>query len=947
MTPERWRQIEEIFQTVIERAPGERKSALTQYCGGDDELRREVESLLDHEVPGSFIHEPIRGAAQSLTGESGDELIGLRLGAYQVARLIGRGGMGVVYEAVRDDRQFEQKVAIKIVKRGMDTDFVRDRFTRERRILARLEHPNIARLIDGGETEDRLPYFVMEFVEGHAISEYCEANQLSINERLKLFRQVCAAVQFAHQNLVVHRDIKPSNILIGKDGAPKLLDFGIAKLLSPDTSEAETRTITEMRLMTPDYASPEQVRGKDITTASDTYSLGVVLYELLTGVRPHQFKTRSPFEIERAICDTETEKPSAAVSRSTGAPAKLRKQLAGDLDNIVLMAMRKEPERRYQSVEQFSEDIRRRLEGLPVIARNDSAAYRTGKFIQRHKLGVVATALVILSLVGGIAVANYQARRAERRFQQVRKLANTFLFDFHDKIQNLPGSTEARELVAKTALEYLDSLALEAEGDSLLQLELAQAYQKVGDVQGDIRRASLGQTKAARQSYEKALSILQKLTAREPDNVLALRTLTRSYLNVGDFQVKDGNIAGGIETFQQALKIAESVYARNTVQEDDIRLLLQVDELMGDALLQNRDISGALQRYNRNQQLCERLVREFPGERAQNCLALSLVRVGDALAERGDLNATMEKYKQALVIRETLCKDYPTNSTYRRELMVTYNWLGNYAGNPKVINLGDQAAAVDYYQKTIAIAEELAAADPKNTGARYSLAIDYGLMGDALSETDPRPGAEMYRQALKVLRALLESAPDEFRYLRRQEILLRGFATPLRKMGDMQGALQQLRQSLEITQALAARRPANEELQADLREVLLALGETLLAAGDHAGALEHYQRARAIAEPAANAHPADLYLRWRLADAYSGLGRFHATLAAHPRTPSAQRGARWQEARDWLNKSLAVWDGWGAHAVSSVFNTTRRDQAARALANYETQIAKLSNQSHR
>src|SRR5262245_55810805 len=245
MTPERWRQIEEVFQTLVERSPDERPALLTQFCGGDHELRREVESLLKYQTADAFIQAPIQGAAQSLSGDSRDHLIGLRLGPYRISRLIGHGGMGAVYEAARADEQFDQLVAIKVIKRGMDTDFVRQRFSRERRILARLEHPHIARLIDGGATEDGLPYFVMEYVEGRTISEYCEANQLSIPERLKLFRQVCAAAQFAHQNLVVHRDIKPSNILVTSDGAPKLLDFGIAKLIDPDLAEDPARTMTE------------------------------------------------------------------------------------------------------------------------------------------------------------------------------------------------------------------------------------------------------------------------------------------------------------------------------------------------------------------------------------------------------------------------------------------------------------------------------------------------------------------------------------------------------------------------------------------------------------------------------------------------------------------------------------------------------------------------------
>src|SRR5262245_48976224 len=397
MDPERSRRIETLFRTVAGRPAAEREAYLTRVCGGDQELQREVLTLLVRDGSEDFTQKNIDGEALRLNSELNDDLTGKRIGSYRLAHLVGRGGMGAVYEAVRDDQQFQQHVAIKLIKRGMDTDFIRERFLRERQILASLDHPHIARLFDGGTTADGLPYFVMEFVDGQPIIDYCHQQDLSLDEKLQLFRDVCSAVQHAHQKLVVHRDLKPSNILVTKEGTPKLLDFGIAKLLTPDPGETVTRTETSVRLMTPDYASPEQVRGSAITTATDVYALGVVLYELLTARRPHQFVTYSPIEIERAICETEAPRPSEAARTHTTAPGKLARQLAGDLDNIVLMALRKEPERRYQSVEQFSEDIRRYLVGLPVVARKDTFSYRVEKFVRRHKAGVAA--LVLLALL--------------------------------------------------------------------------------------------------------------------------------------------------------------------------------------------------------------------------------------------------------------------------------------------------------------------------------------------------------------------------------------------------------------------------------------------------------------------------------------------------------------------------------------------------------------------
>ncbi|MEP7341057.1 MAG: serine/threonine-protein kinase, partial [Acidobacteriota bacterium] len=561
MTPERWQKVEEVFETSVELPLEEREAFLTRVCNGDEELRAEIASLLANEVEETYFQSAVKDGAKTFARAAVEEIVGQRIGVYRLTALVGQGGMGAVYSAIRDDDQFNQQVAIKIIKRGMDTSFVLRRFWRERQILASLNHPNIARLLDGGTTPDGRPYFVMEFIAGQPISDYCDAHQLSIPDRLKLFRQVCAAVQFAHQNLVVHRDLKPANILVAEDGAPKLLDFGIAKLLASDTGRAATRTQTGLRMMTPDYASPEQVRGGAITTASDIYSLGTVLYELLTGQRAHQFKTYAPVEIEETVCRTEAEKPSEAAAHGGGAAARWRKQLAGDLDNIVLMALRKEPERRYQSVEQFSEDIRRHLEGLPVAARKDTLGYRASKFARRNKLAIAAAALVIASLLGGMIAANRQARRAERRFQQVRKLANTFLFDIHDEIKKLPGSTAARAHVVNTALEYLDNLALEADDDPALQLDLARAYDRVGRVLGDPNEQNLGQSAAARAGFQKALSLYGKLIAREPSNQRLLELSSGLNLRIGDFQSNEGNFAAMEQSYRAAMLAVEKMKA--------------------------------------------------------------------------------------------------------------------------------------------------------------------------------------------------------------------------------------------------------------------------------------------------------------------------------------------------------------------------------------------------
>jgi TolB-like protein/Tfp pilus assembly protein PilF/predicted Ser/Thr protein kinase len=438
VTGEQWGQLKAIFRDAIEYGSTERAAYLDRACAKDPALRAEIESLLaSHYEAETFIETPaFANNIRAITEAPAEPIAGRRIGSYQLVREIGHGGMGTVYLAERAN-EYKKLVAIKVIKRGMDTNDIVRRFHNERQILASLEHSNIAHLIDGGSTTDGLPYLVMEFVEGTPVNDYCDSRRLTTNERLQLFRTICAAVDHAHQKLVVHRDLKPSNILITAEGVPKLLDFGIAKVLNQELSlPAMDETGTNLRVLTPDYASPEQVRGEKLTTASDVYSLGIVLYELLTGHRPYRSVNTPPHELARIICEQEPTKPSTAVknievvthgdtlpltitpesvsSARDTQPDKLRRRLSGDLDNIVLMALRKEPQRRYPTAAQLAADIGRHLDGLPVMARKDTFDYRFGKFVIRRKAAIAAALIVVLALVVGMAANNFYTRSSRR-----------------------------------------------------------------------------------------------------------------------------------------------------------------------------------------------------------------------------------------------------------------------------------------------------------------------------------------------------------------------------------------------------------------------------------------------------------------------------------------------------------------------------------------------------
>jgi eukaryotic-like serine/threonine-protein kinase len=471
LTPERWQQVTEILDGALDRPPGERPAFLAAACGDDGELREEVESLLRFESGSDlFIEEPLFGR---FDGDRDGLAEGERVGPYRVVREIGQGGMGAVYLAVRADEEFEKRVALKLVDLGTAAEIVR-RFRAERQILAHLDHPNIAKLLDGGTTQDGRPYFVMEYVEGRPIDEVCAV--LPLRERLALFREVCAAVHFAHQNLVVHRDLKPGNILVTADGAPKLLDFGIAKLLDPQRGDS---SLTELGLrpMTLRYASPEQVRGEPITTASDVYSLGVLLHGLLTGRSPYAAPVEDRQALEAAILQGDAVKPSQAVERREEA-----RLMAGDLDTIVLRALDPEPGRRYASAEQLAADIGRYLDGLPVLARKDTAGYRLGKFIRRHKAGVAAAAAGLLLLVAFSVTVTLLLRRAERERDRAAAVSAFLenLFTIPDPSVSRGETITAREVLERGRLQIAEELKEEPETRAALMETMGRVYRRLG-----------------------------------------------------------------------------------------------------------------------------------------------------------------------------------------------------------------------------------------------------------------------------------------------------------------------------------------------------------------------------------------------------------------------------------------------------------------------------------
>jgi tetratricopeptide (TPR) repeat protein/tRNA A-37 threonylcarbamoyl transferase component Bud32 len=724
--PERRNEVKRLFAAVLDTPAEKRAAMLEALRATDPAVAAEVASLVAwHESAPNFLGAGT--ARERLLALGGDELLGRRVDVYRIVELIGSGGMGDVYKAVRDDDQYRVEVAIKIMRADLQLPFGERRFRTERQILAQLDHRNIARIIDGGTLEQGLPYVVMELVSGVPIDRYCDERGLDVRERIRLFLQVCDAVSFAHRHLVVHRDLKPSNILVTPDGGVKLLDFGIAKLLQPDDAPAtQEETRTQMRAMTLEYASPEQVSGANVTTVSDVYSLGVVLYRLLTGASPYRAFTNDAQRVAEIISESIPEVPSAA-ARKIGA---LR--LDADIDAVLLTALRKEPERRYGSVVQFADDLRAICAGLPVAARGPALRYRLGKFARRHRMELAAGAVVLLALVTGLAVSVHSTRVAEREraiaqrnFEHVRGLANAVMFELDNSLRGVAGATPARKLAVQRAQEYLELIARGAATDPSLLRELAVGYAKLAAIQGEPRTSNLGDFAGALANYRKAAEFIDAAARLAPEDAATTREIVNIYCKLSSATAQMNLRDEPHASLAKALDVANGFLAAHPGDLEMRHALARVYEQRAGFARGERKYDEAIADFQRAHAIYEDWLAAAPDDISrQQELAFSHKHIGAILIVQQKYKAALAHYDAARVTEEAQLAADPGNADKRFNITYTYNDTGYIRGSE-----GDVDGALEYYTRSYRIRRELSEADPENVRYRSGLAYVMSLMG--------------------------------------------------------------------------------------------------------------------------------------------------------------------------------------------------------------------------
>lgn len=722
MTPRAWARLTELFDQAVEAAPSDRDALLAALHRDDPEAARELASLLEaHRRPGEFL--PALPAAEP------PDLTGRVVGAYRLLRPIGSGGAGAVYLAERSDGSYDKQVAVKL----LSTAFLqsRDRFLRERTFLARLEHPNIARLIDAGTMADHVPYLVMEYVDGVPIDQYCAERQLPLDARVGLLLQACAGIADAHRNLILHCDIKPANILVTPDGTVKLLDFGIARLL--DSAGA----VTLHRPATPAYSSPEQLGGGPLTTTSDVYSLGVLAYVMLTGHGPYAQRTDRVDELVHAVLTAEPRRASLAPGLT---PAHARR-LRGDLDNILAKATAKDRDRRYATVEQFAEDLQRWRHGYPVHARPATVAYRLRRTVARHRMAFAVGGALSVALLAATVFSTRQAQLADRRFEDLRSLAHTVLFEVNDQLAPIPGTTAVRKLVAETALQYLDRLAQDDVADPSLREELAAAYIRIGKVQGGAFMPNLGDSAGAVASFRKAIS-----TAGVDRSPAVARARIEALINVALLAVDP---VQAIPDFDAAISAARQRLAADASDAQSLRLLAEAFHGRATMAHLTNDVPGHMAMATRQVEVREQL-RARGGSSWQDTasLARAVAQLALALGQQEDDRGSLAQLQRARAILDAAVAEFPSNQVLLRGLAEVRSRMV-----PSLVALGRPDDAANEAGAAVELLEPLVASDPLNVQFRADLSYAWLRLGDArIAQGREAEALDLHRRALTVRR---------------------------------------------------------------------------------------------------------------------------------------------------------------------------------------------------
>ena len=859
---------ERLFHEVVDLSAGARHRYFEEQRVLD-EVRREVESLLEHDAAREDrLSHIVAGSAARLL-EEGDGGANRRCGPYQLVRLLGRGGMGRVYLAERTDGEVAQRVAVKLLPFGAG-DALRERFLQERQILAALTHTNIARMLDAGHLDNGQPFLAMEYVEGQPIDVF--AANLSSRQGIALFLKVCAAVGYLHRNLVVHRDLKPSNILVTGDGEPKLLDFGISKLLSLATQS----TVTSMRMLTPDYASPEQVTGGAMSTATDIYSLGAVLYQLLTGKTAHEFAERSP-EAVAAIITT----------REVTRPGQWAPELKGDLEAILLKALRKDPQERYATAGEFAADLEAYLESRPVRARAGNAWYRTRKFVRRYWAPVCAGGLIAASLSIGLYIANRERSIAERRFLQIRQLSDR-VFALDNVIKNLPGSVPARQNLVSAALEYVEGLAADARSDPDLAREVGEGYWRVARAQGVPVELNLGDEAQAEVSLKKADELMDVALAAHPkDRIALLRSAAIAHDRMILAQEGRRDTQAVAFAHRAATRLEELLRAPGLLDSERSEAAGDYTNLA--MIHSNLHMYGEAASYARR---AIEIARPVPS--AQRHVSFGLSVLANSLRYQGDLNGALDASEEGVRVSEQI--------TYRDEIqrMMSLTGIllreGLILGEDGGLNLGRPQEAIDVLRKAFEMPEEIAAKDPVDAASRIRAGNIGEKLGDILRHDNPAQALAVYDVAIQ----RLGEVPHDLRSRQDQASVLADSSYPLRSLHRSREAQERIDRAVTILKETKDYPADRVAIDGPVFVVLRAAADQVADTAGPGPAIKLYEgliaRVMAGADPAAMQN--DLRNAPRLSLVYESLGRLY------------RRSGHVAEAQAMTERRLALWRYW-------------------------------------